>query len=322
MVKVSIIVPIYNSTKTIDRCVNSLLNQTYKNIEIVLVDDGSKDDSLKIIKKYKKDYENIVIIHQKNQGAGIARNTGIKESSGDYVTFVDSDDELEKDAIQNMVSKLKKNTDIIISGFKKIDAYGNVIFKRIPTYNEWTEFKYTLTVFKFYRKDFLLRHDVHYTKDKLYEDMFFSLVAYSNTNNIVIYSNDQYIIHDNPESITSNYNSLPIYNVSNILDKLYLNINSDKYKSSLLQFYFMKVIVLNVFTHIDGSSINELNQMYLNDYFWLKNKKINNSVRIHWQTGESFLINLIINVFIIFTKIKLSKVLILLIKKSKIIRLK
>lgn len=321
MIKVSIIVPVYNSSKTIDRCMNSLLNQTYKNIEIILVDDGSKDDSLKIIKKYKKNNKNVVAVHQENQGAGIARNTGIKISSGDYVTFVDSDDELEKTAIENIVSKLKKNTDIVISGFKKIDAEGHIIFKRIPSYGEWTEFKYTLTVFKLYKRDFLMSHNVLYTKDKLYEDMVFSLIAYSNTNNIVVYSNDQYIIHDNPESITSNYNSLPIYNVSNILDKLYLDINREKYKTSLLQFYFMKVIVLNVFTHIDGSSINELNKMYLNDYSWLKNKKINN-IRIHWQQGESFLINLVINIFIIFTKIRLNKLLLLLIKKFKRIRLK
>ena len=119
--KISIIVPVYNSQKTIQRCCDSLLNQTYKNIEIILVNDGSKDESLKIINSYECKYDNVIVLNQKNSGAGAARNNGLLKASGEYVTFVDSDDELSKDAIKNMVKCLKPDTDIVISGFKEFD---------------------------------------------------------------------------------------------------------------------------------------------------------------------------------------------------------
>lgn len=321
MDKISIIVPVYNASSTLDRCVNSLLNQTYKNIEIILVDDGSKDDSLKIIKSFDKKYSNVIGIHQSNTGAGGARNKGIDNATGKYVSFVDSDDELEIDAIEKMVSKLKNNTDILISGFKKIDSDGKIIMNRIPEDNLWTQFKYNSTVFKFYKRDYLNKYNIRYSKDKLFEDMFFSFNAYSHTNNIVVYPDNLYIVHSNPNSVTFNFNKLPICCVNNILDNLYNVIDKEKYDKKLLQYYFMKIIVLNVFTHLDGHSSKDINDMYLEDYNWLKHKGIINNINFHWQKEESFAINLIINLFVMFTKIKISKFLIWLIKKAKFVRL-
>lgn len=321
MVKVSIVVPVYNSSKTIDRCINSLLNQSYKNIEIVLVDDGSKDDSLKIIKKYKKDNKNVIAVHQENQGAGIARNTGIKKSSGDYVTFVDSDDELAEEAIEKMVNKLKKDTDVLVSGFKKIDSNGKIIMRRIPEDNLWTQFKYNSTVFKFYNLNYINKYNIRYSNNVLFEDMFFSFNAYSHTNNIEVYKNDLYIIHSNPHSITYDFKRKPLWPVNELLNNLYDLIDKEKYDKKMLEYYFLKIIILNVFVYIEGHSTSDINKMYITDYNWLKSKKINNKISFCWIKEESFLINLIINLFILFTKIKLNKFLIWLIKIAKFIRL-
>ena len=92
IIDISIVIPIYNSIKYLPLCLNSVISQTLSNIEIICIDDGSTDDSLKIIKEYKlKDYR-ITIIQQKNQGSGIARNKGIKISKGKFISFMDSDD--------------------------------------------------------------------------------------------------------------------------------------------------------------------------------------------------------------------------------------
>ena len=122
--KVSIIVPIYNICKYLERCINSLLNQTYKNLEIILIDDGSTDESYDICKKYEKKDSRILLIKKKNQGVSSARNTGLRKAKGEFCTFVDADDFIGRDFIKTLVSyQIKNNYDIVISN--AIDCYEN-----------------------------------------------------------------------------------------------------------------------------------------------------------------------------------------------------
>ena len=116
--KVSVIIPVYNAEKTIDRCLNYLTNQSYTNIEIIVVNDGSTDRSEYIIEKFRKKYNNIKYIKKNNEGVSSARNTGIKKSTGDYICFCDSDDYYEYDAIENLINHCK-DADIVISSVKK-----------------------------------------------------------------------------------------------------------------------------------------------------------------------------------------------------------
>ena len=103
--KVSIIVPIYNTEKYLTHCLDSIINQTYKNLEIILVNDGSTDNSKKIIDDYAKKDSRIKAIHQKNSGQSAARNRGLKEATGDYISFVDSDDEINKKFVEELMRK-------------------------------------------------------------------------------------------------------------------------------------------------------------------------------------------------------------------------
>lgn len=106
--KVSIIVPVYNAEKYVERCLNSLLAQTYTNIEIIVIDDGSKDGSSRICDNYAGKYERIKVVHTSNGGVSAARNRGIEEAQGEYLTFVDSDDCLNHDMIEYLVFCLEK----------------------------------------------------------------------------------------------------------------------------------------------------------------------------------------------------------------------
>lgn len=122
--KVSVIVPVYNVEKYLKRCLDSIINQTYKNIEIILVNDGSKDNSRDICEEYEKKYENISLINQKNGGLSAARNTGLKHINGEAVTFVDSDDWLELDAIEYYVDSMKKhNVDMVVTNNIRTKGY-------------------------------------------------------------------------------------------------------------------------------------------------------------------------------------------------------
>lgn len=108
MKKVSVIVPVYNTSKYVEECVDSILNQSYSNLEVLLIEDHSSDSSLECLKKYQKDLRVVLLQNDANYGVGYSRNRGIEHATGDYLTFVDSDDVLESMAIETLVSSLEK----------------------------------------------------------------------------------------------------------------------------------------------------------------------------------------------------------------------
>lgn len=123
---ISIIVPVYNSEKTLHKCINSLIKQTYKNIEILLIDDGSTDKSEAICKEYEKVDKRIRYIRKNNTGVSSTRNLGIEESIGEYIQFVDSDDYVEINLCEIMIDTLISNScDLVICGYKCIDEINN-----------------------------------------------------------------------------------------------------------------------------------------------------------------------------------------------------
>lgn len=116
--KVSVIVPFYNAEDTIRKCLDSVLTQTYKNLEVLCINDGSTDESVKVCEEYKNMDKRISLLHKKNGGVSSARNMGIRHATGDYVAFVDQDDWLEPEMIAEVVAKMETHAaDIGVSGF-------------------------------------------------------------------------------------------------------------------------------------------------------------------------------------------------------------
>lgn len=119
--KLSIIVPVYNAEKYLDRCVNSIMHQTFQDFELILVDDGSMDASGKMCDEYGKKYTNIKIIHQMNGGIGSARNTGILNSTGEFIGFVDNDDFISPIMFENLIQvAIETNSDIVSCNHQKL----------------------------------------------------------------------------------------------------------------------------------------------------------------------------------------------------------
>ena len=121
MKKISIIVPIYNIEKYLPRCLDSILAQTYKNLEVILVDDGSVDNSGMIADKYARNDQRINVIHQVNKGVSAARNAGLDLATGDYIGFVDGDDYIEKDMYERLLfNAIKYKADISHCGYQMV----------------------------------------------------------------------------------------------------------------------------------------------------------------------------------------------------------
>lgn len=118
MKKISIIIPVYNTDKYLDKCLDSILNQTYENLEIICINDGSTDNSKNILDFYEKKDGRIIVVHKDNEGVSAARNVGLKIATGDYIGFVDSDDYIEKDMYQVLADTLTTSgADIASCGY-------------------------------------------------------------------------------------------------------------------------------------------------------------------------------------------------------------
>lgn len=128
---ISIIIPIYNASRFIKKCITSILNQTYKNFELLIINDGSTDNSLEICNKFND--KRIKIINQKNSGSECARLTGIKQSKGEYICFIDADDWISKDYLEILITYAQKyNVDVTcVKSYKVLDKYGIIKFKNV-----------------------------------------------------------------------------------------------------------------------------------------------------------------------------------------------
>lgn len=182
---VSVIVPVYNSEIYLDRCISSIVNQTFNNIEIILVDDGSTDKSLDICKNWAVKDQRIKVIHQQNSGVSISRNTGIMASHGEYIIQLDSDDYLSKYMIEHMYEAIKKNnTDMVICDFEKgteefydfecvIGENENIDSHEALTrmyVNDWNKLRYVVPWAKLYKKE--LFEGIQYPAGKIFEDIY------------------------------------------------------------------------------------------------------------------------------------------------------
>ena len=155
---VSIVITVYNCEKYIEKLLDSVINQTYKNLEIIIVNDGSKDDTLNICKKYSSRDKRIKIISQKNAGVSCARNKGIDKVTGKYIYFCDSDDYLELDTIEKMVDIYRQyDVELVVAGYFSEVETGNslVSFDKIFNYDKCYSSRDEL------KKDFVLLWDKH-----------------------------------------------------------------------------------------------------------------------------------------------------------------
>lgn len=184
---ISVIVPVYNVEKYLSKCIDSILEQTYKNLEIILIDDGSTDNSGLICDKYAEKDTRIKVIHKKNGGLSDARNKGIEASTGKYIMFVDSDDYIKNTMISAMYNHIiSDNTDMVICRFVHVDENGSVIknFSSMPPYEnivissddilKWFSKEnvlyFIVACCKLYKSQ--LWNDIRFPVGKIYEDEF------------------------------------------------------------------------------------------------------------------------------------------------------
>lgn len=223
--KVSVVVPVYNEEKYLNQCIESLINQTFRSIQIVLVDDGSKDSSGTIIDTYAKQFSNIESYHKKNGGSSSARNFGLSKAKGEYVAFLDSDDWLESDTIEILYNIAVKNGEVDIVQFRAFDEKDyhiprqgyydlNQIKEEIypftmpsfteegqPTYIRWS------SCMRFYKKKMIEDNQLQFrTEARTFEDFLFTFESILVAQSYYFYDEKPlYHVVANPMSMSRNY---------------------------------------------------------------------------------------------------------------------
>ena len=218
MSKISVIIPVYNSEKYLQKCICSITHQTYKDIEIIFIDDGSTDNSLTILNDYSLNDNRIKVLTQKNQGSAIARANGIAHTTGDYITFIDSDDYVTPTFIETLYSTLfKADADISVCDYF-IDK-NNCIYEKnnITCYKivEKTNEKNCCSVLKtispclwnkMFKKDLLPKFYNYISNDlTIAEDVSFVFSAFAVANRIVMTPQKLYYYRQHNESTSNTY---------------------------------------------------------------------------------------------------------------------
>ena len=216
MVAVSIIVPVYNTEEYLQKCLNSLTNQTLKNIEIICVNDGSTDNSLKILQDNAIQDDRIKIINQENKKQGAARNAGMQVATGEYIGFVDSDDWVDLNYFERLYNTAKKyDSDIALATNVRIGKNKFKLRLNLQTVDKYTELQDKLDICqqwknecptnKIYRKSYLDANNIQWPEGIYCEDKLFTIKAVYFANAVVTVPDVYYYYFDNPKSTVNTY---------------------------------------------------------------------------------------------------------------------
>jgi len=239
-IRVSIIIPVYKVEEYLADCLTSVLNQTFQDYEMILVDDGSPDSCPQLCDEWATKDKRIKVIHRENGGLSAARNSGVKAAEGDYLYFLDSDDELTPDALEAMYRLVEAHpqVDLVQGGFfeKKGDA-GKLTPYKLPEYTENVKLiKNTLLTFdgdlikaqsRLVRRDFFIENDLWFKEGIIHEDNYWTFFLAKSVKTMCFCNKRTYYHRMNPDSITHAINVKKEYNAFKvILEDLCSNIDN------------------------------------------------------------------------------------------------
>ncbi|MGC9151785.1 MAG: glycosyltransferase [Microbacter sp.] len=213
----SVVIPIYNVAPYLRQCLDSVINQNDSDYEIICVNDGSTDNSLSILEEYKKQYPHITLISQENRGLSAARNAGIWAATGDYILFLDSDDWLEKDALQILHNHIAGEDMLCFNGRRyfedgtKEEPDAGISESHLTGwdyYNKYAlvsrKFHFVSVVLRLYRKQFLLDHKLFFEEGIYHEDNLFTPIVCYYAQNVKVIPDCLYVYRIRQTSITHN----------------------------------------------------------------------------------------------------------------------
>lgn len=325
MKKVTLIVPVYNSEEYIGKCLESILKQTYQDFEIMVVNDGSKDNSQKVINYYKENFpDKIITIEQENKGVSKTRNESIRKAKSKYIMFIDNDDYLDQDYIETFVKTAEEGDyDAVFAGYRRPNENKKIIKKMELKDTEWSKYMIMAPWAKIYKKKFLVDNNIEFLSVNLGEDIYFNLKAILASKKIKVIPYIGYNWFFNTSSVSNttqkNITNLQVYELLNscydmVKNEGYLEDNYD-----IIKTHFTRYIVWLISFSTKKLDYETISKEYDKIFNWLEEKfpdyKDNKMISYTKPDGELFSVRFLTKTFMIFHKLNLGKILVYLYSK-------
>ena len=303
---ISVIIPVYNAQDGIKCCVDSLLKQSFKNFEIILLNDGSKDNSLNILKEYELKYSFVRVIDKQNEGVAVTRNKGLLLAEGDYTMFMDNDDFVDSDYLETFYQAIhEKKLDLVIGGYKRVNQDNQIIFSQDIQQSEWSKYIIMAPWAKIYRTEFLKTNNLEFFDYGIGEDIIFNLAAYKITDKIGLLDYKGYNWYYNNQSVsnTSQRGFSPKIDILVLFSKILELGNPSGLEVYYLKRYYVWYLLFSGRTSSDQEFIHQ----YIRIKKWLKENKLISTISPLSKKvkGERFQTKISLIVFLSLEKLRL-----------------
>ena len=199
---ISVIVPIYNAAPYLARCIESLIHQPHQALQIILINDGSTDNSLAVAEQYAAQDSRIEVYSlPTNQGQSVARNLGLQHANGEYISFVDADDYIDNDFYTYMLQNIS-NLDCVQIGYRRVTKKGKILIEKLPKHF----YQFTSPCMRLYRREVFSKHNLYFPQGMIYEDVIFSLDFWATNPTYKMLSYTGYNYLANTQSTTATRN--------------------------------------------------------------------------------------------------------------------
>ena len=297
MPEVSVIIPVYNNEKFVEKCIRSVMEQSFQDLEILVVNDGSTDRSGEILKRLAAGDSRIIYFSQENRGVALARNRALDMASGKYLTFVDGDDYISRDYIKNLYQTAEeKHAEMLICGLTYVNEEGTILRQTVPgeyrrlEKEEWT-FRISAVCSHFYRRSLWEKYSVRFQSGERGEDMPISLFFSTVCDKIATTSETGYFYVQHSSSAVHNFRglknfSLPYHALENSIQKIQRAgaVNGQEF----YELFVMRILATCFFELAPGASKEKMEELceyiirILKSYFpnYYKNKKARLTAKI------------------------------------------
>ena len=309
---ISVIMPVYNGEAYLGRALSCIDRQSYDNIEVIAINDGSTDSSLEVLKKIQKRLKKtrLIILDQENKGISAARNAGIEKASGEYLMFMDQDDLMKKDLSVVLNDEQQKKADMSIGGVTIADEDGKVsdVWHLNPELR-WSRYKITAPWGRIYKKELIDRYGIRFKNHKISEDLYFNMVYISYAEKISVIDRADYIWIQRPdsESHANMSKASDDRNVLAVLDDIMADMNKNSRSDQYVEFMFLKHIVWYLLFTSGSSNAAEIKEKCIACQKWismqLPDAERNQLKQPLFPDGESIAIRLIVFISLIMMRL-------------------
>lgn len=299
MAKASVIIPVYNSEKSLPRCFDSILNQTFRDFEIIVINDGSTDNSQTVIDLYAEKYPDMIrTFTQKNQGVAATRNSGMKYAQGEYLLFVDNDDCVSKNYLSELVTEAEKSkADMVMAGYCRITEAGKILYNRPAKNSAWLPFQLQAPWARLYRSSFIIDKGLQFLSSPIGEDVYFNILAACRCSKWSYVPSISYFWVDNVQSVSNtkqkgmNRIASPFTLLQKIYDETLSAAQSEPLRSNIEYFFIRYAVWYILFSGRKADPVTA-RQMYQEMFDFIEklypDYLHNGNIRLTLPKGETF----------------------------------